>query len=420
MNLITLTDSYKLSHFSQYPEGTETIYSYMEARGGEYDEIVFFGLQYYLKEYLSKQITAKDIDEAEEQATFHGMPFNRAGWERILNKHNGYLPLKIYAVDEMKSYDTKTVLLTMENTDEELPWVTNWFETLIMKLWYPITVATKSHSIKKLIQQFYDFSSDATDISFQYHNFGSRGSTCEEAAIIGGMAHLTQFSGTDNFSAVKALKDYYNIEKGWSISATEHSTITSWGMKNEYKAIDNFIEKNKKQPIIACVMDSYDIYKAVDFITSGDMKSKIESDGYPTFVIRPDSGEPLLTLTLILNIMENNNVKYTVNSNGFKVFDKYRLIWGDGITPQTVEKILDLVINSGYSAENIAFGSGGDLMQNVNRDTCKFAIKCSAAKVNGVWRDVFKDPITDKGKASKRGRFNNENLKVVFENGVVL
>jgi len=43
-------------------------------------------------------------------------------------------------------------------------------------------------------------------------------------------------------------------------------------------------------------------------------------------------------------------------------------------------------------------------MQNVNRDTCKFAIKASAIKVNGEWRDVYKDPITDPGKKSLRGR----------------
>ena len=58
----------------------------------------------------------------------------------------------------------------------------------------------------------------------------------------------------------------------------------------------------------------------------------------------------------------------------------------------------------GWSADNIAFGMGGALLQQVDRDTQKFAMKCSSALVNGEWIDVMKDPITDSGKKSKAGR----------------
>lgn len=416
-NLIALTDSYKLSQYNQLPSDTETIYSYMEARGGQFYKIVFFGLQYYLKEYLSKPITMDDIDDAEERASFHGMPFNRVGWERIVNVFNGRLPITIKAIPEQELYNIGDVLMTIENNDPESFWLTSYLETLLMKVWYPTTVATKSYYVKEIIKGAYEKSSDNTDTSFTFHNFGDRGSTCVESAMIGGMAHLTQFSGTDNFNAVKALKDYYGIERGFSIPATEHSTITSWGRENEYSAILNFIETYRNKPIIACVMDSYDIYKSVDFFTRGEMKAKIESDDYPVLVLRPDSGNPIGVLDEILKIMENNQVNYTVNSKGYKVFNKYRLIWGDGITPKQLNAILNFVVTSGYSAENIAFGSGGDLMQNVNRDTHGFAIKCSAIKRSGKWYDVYKDPITDKGKTSKKGRFDNKNLKVVFKDG---
>lgn len=419
MNLITLTDSYKFSHFNQYPEGTEKIFSYLEARGGEYPATWFFGLQYYLKKYLSRVIDANDIDEAEQQANFHGVPFNRDGWHRVLTHHAGSIPIEIKAVPENALYPTGTVLMTIENTDEELPWITNWMETLLMKVWYPTTVATKSFYVRQIIQGAYERSSDSDAVDFQYHNFGDRGSSSVESAIIGGMAHLTQFSGTDNFASVKALKDYYGIEKGWSIPATEHSTVTSWGRENEFKMIDNYLEVNKGNPIIACVLDSYDIYNAVDYITTGAFKDKVESDDYPTFVIRPDSGEPSFVLGQILGIMEKNKVAYKTNSKGYRVFDKYRLIWGDGIDPKAIHNILGGMLKLGYSAENIAFGSGGDLMQKLDRDTCKFAIKCSAAKVNGQWRDVFKDPITDQGKRSKAGLLTSDYLKTVYLNGEV-
>lgn len=417
MNLITLTDSYKFSHFTAYPEGTERIFSYLEARGGEYPETLFFGLEYYLKEYVVKGFHASNIDEAKEWAMFHGVPFNEEGWRNMLIKHGGVLPLEIKAVPENKLYPTGTVLMTMENTDDEFPWLTNWMETLLMKVWYPTTVATKSYYVKQIINGAYAKSSDEENIDFQYHNFGDRGSSSVESAMVGGMAHLTQFSGTDNFNSVIGLEKYYGIKKGGSIPATEHSTITSWGKDNEYQAIEHWVEINKGTPIIACVMDSYDIYDSVHFATTA-LKDKIESVDYPVFVIRPDSGEPNFVIGEILKIMQKNNVAFKVNSKGYKVFDKYRIIWGDGITPKQILVILNFVLSQGYSAENIAFGSGGDLMQRVDRDTCKFAIKCSAAKVNGVWRDVFKDPITDHGKKSKSGVLTSPELKTVFKNGV--
>ncbi len=71
----------------------------------------------------------------------------------------------------------------------------------------------------------------------------------------------------------------------------------------------------------------------------------------------------------------------------------------------------------GYSADNLAFGMGGALLQMVNRDTQKFAMKASAAMINGEWIDVFKDPITDAGKKSKKGRFmvvkNSDKIETV-------
>src|SRR5574343_466460 len=113
---------------------------------------------------------------------------------------------------------------------------------------------------------------------------------------------------------------------GFSIPASEHSTVTSWGREGEYAMITNYLEKSKGLAIIACVMDSYDVFKATDFVTTV-LKDKIESDAYPTFVIRPDSGEPIDVIKQILDIMEKNNVAFTVNAKGYKVFNKYRLIW---------------------------------------------------------------------------------------------
>ena len=417
-NIIMLQDSYKLSHFDQYPDGTNLVHSYLESRGGEYDQIVFFGLQYILKEYMSRPITREDIEEAAEFSALHGEPFNRAGWQYIMDNHNGYLPVNIKAVPEGMILSPHTALMTIENTDPKCFWLTSVLETLLLKVWYPTTIATKSLYVKNIIQRYHELTmDDLSGVAYAYHNFGDRGSSSVESAGIGGVAHLTQFMGTDNFNSLKFAREYYNEKiAGHSIKASEHSTVTSWGKDHEFEMIADYLEKSIGLSMIAGVLDSFNIFNAVDFVTS-KLKTKIESDEYPIFVIRPDSGDPVTVITDILKIIDKNNVKYTVTTKGYKLFSKYRIIWGDGVTPEVIDIILETVTALGYAAGNIAFGSGGDIMQNITRDTCKFAFKCSMIEVGGNERDVFKSPITDPGKVSKKGRQNTDLMLVVYENG---
>jgi nicotinamide phosphoribosyltransferase len=422
-NLINLSDSYKFSHFNQYPKGTEIIHSYLAPRGGEYEKVVMHGLPYILKEYLKGDVIFwHRIEESKITSEKHGVPFNEEGWAYIREEHGGKLPIEIKALPEGTIVGNKEPLLTIENTDPKCAWLVGYLETLILKIWYPVTIASKSHAVKEMLLKHWEKTADdVSGVDFAYHNFGDRGSSSVESAAIGGVAHLTQFKGTDNFNCLEHSNKYYDGKyQGFSIPASEHSTVTSWGRENEFEMIKNYLETYKSYPIIACVLDSYDIYSAVGFVTSGAMKGKIESRDYPVFVIRPDSGEPLEVIEKILAILESNAVARSFNSKGYKVLDKYRIIWGDGITLTTIDQILESTEKWGWSAQNFAFGSGGDLMQNVTRDTLKFAMKCSAIKVNGEWRDVYKDPITDQGKKSIRGRVEDPRFVTVFKNGEIL
>lgn len=452
-NRVMMTDSYKLSQPKQYPNGVVSMYDYMEARGGIYPATVVFGFQYILMKYFSKPITKAEVDEAKVYADMHGEPFEYAGWMRIVNEHEGKLPVRIKAVAEGTVLPVKMPMMSIESTDPKVFWIVGFLETVLMKAWYPTTIATKSYYVKQMLAKYLEQTGTPEAIGFKYHNFGDRGSTTVEAAGIGGVAHLTQFMGTDNFNSMRYVDAYYGngnpSASGFSIVASEHSTVTSWGRDGEFDMYEAYIERFKSKPIIACVMDSYNIYEAVKYITSGTFKEKIESDDYPTFVIRPDSGKPVEVLNAIINTMEDNSVAFTVNEKGYKVWNKYAIIWGDGVTPEAIEEMVQYVISRGYSADVIAFGSGGDLMQNINRDTSKFAVKCSSITVqttpdgkggyNTIERDVFKDPITDQGKVSKKGRittFQRENgeyfvdtvdsiagknatevLETIFENG---
>jgi nicotinamide phosphoribosyltransferase len=404
-NIILNTDSYKVSMFKQYPQGTTGVYSYIESRGGRYDRTVFFGLQAFIKEYLQEAITQADIDIADEILTAHGEPFNRSGWQYILDQHNGYLPVVIRAVPEGTVVPVSNVLATIENTDPECFWLTTWLETALLRaVWYPVTVATQSYTIKKVILDYLEKTGDPTTIDFKLHDFGARGVSSLESAAIGGASHLINFMGTDTISGLLFAREYYGASMaGFSIPAAEHSTITSWGRDNEVKAYDNMLTQFAKPgSILAVVSDSYDIYNATEKLWGEELRQKVIDSG-ATLVIRPDSGDPEIVCRKLVQIL-GEKFGYTTNAKGFKVLNNVRLIQGDGVNEHTIRCILGSFQAYGWSADNIAFGMGGALLQQLDRDTQRFAMKCSSAEINGKWVDVQKDPITDSGKKSKAGR----------------
>lgn len=406
-NFILNTDSYKTSHYLQYPQGAEVVSSYIESRGGDYAETLFFGLQAYIKETLSQPITAADIDEAEAVLTAHGLPFNRSGWQYILDTYQGYLPIEIQAVAEGSVVPTGNVLVQVKNTDANCAWLTSYIETSLLRaIWYPTTVATVSKACKNIIARYLDETADNSDgLAFKLHDFGARGASSEESAALGGAAHLINFMGTDTLSGLMAARRYYGAQMaGFSIPAAEHSTITSWGKDGESAAYANMLAQfGKEGQPVAVVSDSYDLWNAIDNIWGDELKVQVQQMG-GVLVVRPDSGVPV---EVVPEALERLMAKfgYRTNSKGYRVLPDYiRLIQGDGVSVKSIEAILEVLKQRGISAENIAFGMGGELLQKVNRDTQKFAMKASAIQIKGRWRDVFKDPITDPGKRSKRGR----------------
>ena len=418
-----MTDSYKHSHFKMLPPGTTNTYFYIESRGGEHDSTVMFGIEHFREKYLSVPLTPENIEEAAELCEAHGIPFNQNAWDIILEQYDGYLPIAIHSVPEGSIIPLGHPLVTVENLDDRFPWLPGFIETALLRsVWYGTTVATEGYFIKKNILSYLEETGTPEDIGFKLHDFGARGVSSKESAELGGMAHLVNFEGTDTLEAVAAIQEVYsdpNFVAGFSIPATEHSTICSWGRDGELAAYGNLVDQFKGQ-MFACVSDSYDIWAAMSMWKA--LEPKIIENGC-TVVIRPDSGDPLTIVagedtrfTLddqgvfatpeFLGVVEYamELFGWTVNSKGFKVLpDHIRVIQGDGVDAASIDSILFRLYSKGISADNIAFGRGGAGLQKVNRDTFKFAMKCSAIKINDVWKDVYKDPITDKGKQSKKG-----------------
>ncbi len=408
LNLILATDSYKASHFLQYPPNAKFVSGYVESRGGIFKDSLFFGLQYVLKNVLSKPITMEDVQEAKDIFTAHGEPFNLEGWTRIVKDFGGYLPLEIQAVPEGTVMPVKNVLMQVKNTIPGFHWLTTYVEPMLMQLWYPITVATNSMECRKVIARYLEETGDPSGIGFKLHDFGLRGVSSMESAMIGGMAHLVNFMGTDTVPALVGVRRYYNADMaGFSIPAAEHSTITSWGKEREIDAYRNMIKQFAKPgSLVAVVSDSYDIYNAVDKIWGGILKQEVIDSG-ATLVIRPDSGDPKTVVLKVLSIL-GDKFGFETNSKDYHVLNNcVRVIQGDGVNRKAIGEILQAMKENQWSADNIAFGMGGGLLQHVNRDDMKFAMKASAISYNddaSDWVSFKKKPITDPGKTSKEGR----------------
>jgi nicotinamide phosphoribosyltransferase len=439
-SIIRKTDSYKVGHWRQYPPDTTGIYSYFESRGGDWPESVFFGLQYILDQHLTRPVTQADIDTMRPrfQKHFRGPDiFNYEGWMHILEVHGGRLPISIRAVPEGTPVWNRNVLMTVENTDRKVPWLTSYVETILSHVWYPTTVCTQSRELKKIWKRYLELSGDPATIDFKLHDFGYRGCTCEEQAAIGGAAHLVNFKGTDNWAGIEFAEVHYGADMpGLSIPAAEHSTITAWGKDREAEAYENMMKKFKGAPLIAVVSDSYDIFNAVSEIWGEQLREQVLNFG-GTIVIRPDSGKPdEIAVSVTRRLAEKFGCE--VNSKGYKLLHPaVRVIQGDGIDRDTLPQVLEAMVSDGWSVDNLVMGSGGGLLQKMNRDTQNFAIKASAIETDGHWCGFSKTPVTDPGKRSKEGRLKlvrrghgwetvseddpgEDQLEEVYRNGSIL
>lgn len=414
-NIITNTDSYKYSHRWQWPEGIDSAFHHLLSRGGLFGKVMSFGHQWLGHSYLTDRVTMADIEEAQDLVPKHGLPFDRDGWVHIVEKHEGKLPIRIKVLPEGTMTPTGVALATVESTDPEAFWLPGHLEDLFVRLWFPQTVATLSHFIKRdILEALVKSANDPlAELPFKLHDFGARGTSSLESAGVGGMAHLVNFKGTDTIEGLRYARAYYDEDMaGFSIPAMEHAAVTSHLREHEISAfrqmMSAFLGKGK---IIACVSDSYDIYNAVRNIWGEELRDEVKESG-GTLVIRPDSGKAVEVVLNCLRILEDK-VGMEKNLKGYKVLPPYfRLIQGDGVNRDSIREILDEMLVRGYSASNIAFGMGGALLQKLDRDTQKFAYKCSEVTVHGESRKVFKDPVTDPGKRSMAGR-----LDVIVKDG---
>ncbi len=421
-NLLLQTDVYKMGHMEQYAPGCNKVYSYLTARSDrKFNETVFFGLQYYLKKYLSQPITPA---MGEEFLSYRKMILGGENSPEVENKIRalcklGYLPLEIKAVEEGTVLPVRNVLMTITNTHPDFYWVVGFVESLLLKLWYTTTVATCSYQYRRLVDKYFN-DTDEESLNglkdFQVHDFGYRGDSSEEGAAISGIAHLLSFLGSDNVPALPCAIEYYHANTNepilLSVPASEHSVMCSFGRDQEIEAFRHML---KKYPtgIVSIVSDTFDVYRVLTEFAEDLKEAILSREGKVVF--RPDSGNPEYIICGDPNAKEGSNEwkgairlldeKFgsSLNSKGYKVLNPHvGLIYGDGMYLERYERTLERLKEMGYAASNLVIGVGG-ILRNHSRDTLGFAIKATYVEVNGEAREIEKDPITDQKKKSHKG-----------------
>lgn len=432
MNPLLLTDGYKVDHRRQYPQGTTMVYSNWTPRKSriqEVDEVVFFGLQYFIKKYVIEDFNQYFFGKPKEEVVKkyarrinNYLGENQVGTAHIEALHDlGYIPMVFKALPEGASVPLRVPMFTMYNTMPEFFWLTNYFETLLSAVvWLPCNSATIAREYRKILDRYAAETSTLEElVNWQAHDFSMRGMGGMEAAVTSAAGHLLSFTGTDTIPAIDFLEEYYNADSdkeliGGSVAATEHSVMCMGTNEGEYETFKRLICEVYPKGIVSIVSDTWDLWKVLqDYLPR--LKNEIDNrEG--KVVVRPDSGDPADILCgnpngtteaeregvieLLWEIFGG-----TVNSKGYKeLIPQIGAIYGDSITLERAAEICERLKQKGFASTNVVLGIGSFTYQYNTRDTFGFAMKATYGEVNGKGREIFKDPVTDDGtKKSAKG-----------------
>lgn len=410
-NQIIDVDSYKVPQHLFYRPGIRRIYSFLESRGGEHDELMLAGLQPLLYK-LGQPVQDWEIEEGSEFFAKHfGFTkyMNRAMWDEIVNKYDRKLPLDVRAVPEGLMLPKRTPLVTTENTADTIcaPLV-GYQETRMMRdVWPASSIATRVFRMKQRVKPFYDRTSDNGISPFAVLDFMSRGVFGYDHSCLAGAVFTFFFQGSDNMPGVRHANYYYGSEmSAFSVAATEHSIASGFGYGNDDDYIDWCLDQAEPGSILSLVGDTWNIFEFTKKLSREDRKNKIINKNL-SLVDRPDSGRREDVLPEVLRTLAQG-FGTTKNSKGFDVINfNVKALWADGMNERTVIEPFIEAEKLGISADSVMTGSGGGIgAADLDRDTDKWAFKASEYLMeDGTRLPVFKDPITDPGKTSKKGRF---------------
>lgn len=265
INPFLLCDCYKLSHPEQYPPNTQLVYSNITARKSRLpgvNEVVVFGMQYFLKEYLIRRFNEDFFQRPKDKVVGELKEF----LERYLGQgvtdikkyedlHDlGYLPILIKALPEGSKCPIGVPYCTIVNTDPKFYWVTNFIETIMQNvLWNPLTAATIANRYNQLLNYYAEQTCDSNQhVQFQAHNFSMRGMSSFESSLTTDAGHLLSFVGSDTVPGMFFVRDYYgaDIENelvSCSVPASEHSVASAGAFNSKYNQVEEIWNEETQQ-----------------------------------------------------------------------------------------------------------------------------------------------------------------------------
>lgn len=425
------TDAYKLAHIQQYLLAGDVSrvysnYTNRKSRIPGIDKVVHFGLQAAIQKHLVdafEPFFAADEDLVaslyEERLTAILGP-NTVGSDHIRALHRkGYLPLKFSAVLEGTLVPIGVPSFTVENTEPEFFWLTNYVETVLSSaVWSPSTSATIANHYRGILERAATVSGeDPSAVDFQCHDFSYRGMSSSDSAASSGAAHLLSFTGSDSLVSFDWIDRYYGGHYvAMSVPATEHSVmctgIEKLGEQELFKRLLDLYPSG----LLSVVSDTFDLWRVLTEYLPALKDQILARDG--KLVIRPDSGDPEKIICGDPDAPFNTPAYWgvvrllelhfgsTTNKAGYRVLDSHvGVMYGDSITPERAKAITDRLRKQGYASTNVVFGVGSFTYQYNTRDTFGSAMKATWAEVDGEGVNLLKDPITDDGtKKSATGR----------------
>ena len=453
-NPLTQTDFYKTGHIFQYPQGTEMVYSNFTPRSAKHspidpdtfsNKVVFYGLQGFIKSFLIDTWNAEFFNQPKDKivARYKRRLDTSLGPDAVPVSHIealhdlGYLPIEIKALPEGSRVNIGVPVFTVKSTVPAFYWVTNYLETPISaEVWKPITNATIAYEYRQILDRWAAITGTFPGfVPWQGHDFSMRGISGLDESAISGSAHLLSFTGTDTISAIDYLEDYYGADAekeliGGSVPATEHSVMCMGTMEGEIDTFRRLITKTYPAGVVSIVSDTWDFWKVITEysveLKEDILNRKVNGLGLAKVVFRPDSGDPVKIIAgdpdapidspeykgaveCLWNIFGGD-----VSEQGYKTLNqRVGLIYGESITLQRAEIIMERLAAKGFSSGNVVVGIGSYTYQYNTRDSFGFAMKATYGVVNGNPREIFKNPKTDSGlKKSAKGL-----LRVEYEDG---
>ncbi|UPT66574.1 MAG: nicotinate phosphoribosyltransferase [Sphingobacteriales bacterium JAD_PAG50586_3] len=441
MNPLLLTDGYKVDHRRQYPDNTTLVYSNWTPRKSRIDgvdEVVLFGLQYFIKKYILQDFETYFFKQPKEKVVAqyarrinNYLGENLVGTKHIEYLHDlGYIPMVIKSLPEGSAVPMRVPMFTIYNTLPQFFWLTNYFETLLSTIiWMPCTSATIAKQYRKILDKYANETSSVPEfVNWQGHDFSMRGMAGIESGVCSAAAHLLSFTGTDTIPAIDLLEEYYNANSdteliGGSVAATEHSVMCMGTTEGELETFKRLVCEVYPKGIVSIVSDTWDLWKVLTEYLPTLKNEIVARDG--KVVIRPDSGDPVDIICGNPNGKNDNERKGVIellwdvfggqiNAKGYKeLIPQIGAIYGDSINLERAVQICERLKAKGFASTNVVLGIGSYTYQFNTRDTFGFAMKATYGEVNGIGREIFKDPVTDDGtKKSAKGL-----MKIVQENG---